>query len=159
MNRVVKSVATLVIALHLPVVAVVCADTNSAEIDRQATQIYQDVMSPFCPGRALNDCPSSKAHELKAKIRSQLEAGVPAERVLDDILAEYGEQYRAVPLYRGFGRVAWAAPVVFIMLGLGLALYVVARRSRAVVSDDGKKQAPLSDEMRRKIENELAKLE
>jgi hypothetical protein len=45
------------------------------------------------------------------------------------------------------------------MLGLGLALYVVARRSRAVVSDDGKKQAPLSDEMRRKIENELAKLE
>ena len=75
----------LIISLLL-VSGVVCADERSEALDREATNLYQQVFSPFCPGRSLNDCPSSKAAEVKDEMRAQLEAGKSSEAVLQEVL-------------------------------------------------------------------------
>ncbi len=136
------------------------------ELDRKANEIYQQVFSPFCPGRSLNDCPSSKAHELKRDMRGKLEQGVPPEVVLEEVFQQYGNQYRAVPQYAGFGKLVWWAPALFLTLGLVVAL-VIARGKRvkgflataAVVESSETSSAPVSPELKARIEAELARLE
>lgn len=100
-------------------------------LDAEAYRLYQQVFSPFCAGRSLNDCPSSKAHELKLEMRQKLEQGVAPEVILEDVIKRFGEQYRAVPLYSGFGKFVWLAPIAFLLFGAVLALGL-ARGKRAL---------------------------
>ena len=137
------------------------ADARSEALDKQAAELYQQVFSPFCAGRSLNDCPSSKAQELKAQMRSKLEAGVPPQTILEDVFRQFGEQYRTVPAYQGFGKLVWWVPVAFLVFGLFVALIVVlSRRSSRQVSTSQRTSAhstpPISDEVRAQIDKELS---
>jgi len=123
----------IVFVLFCALVAIapqVSADERKDVLDKQAYDLYQQVFSPFCPGRSLNDCPSSKAHELKLEMRAQLESGVPPQTILEGVFAKFGEKYRAIPAYEGFGKLVWWVPLGFLVLGLALACGLVGRRAR-----------------------------
>ncbi|MFN4897046.1 MAG: cytochrome c-type biogenesis protein CcmH [Pseudomonadota bacterium] len=149
------------------------AEVSQEDLDRRAYEVYQQVFSPFCPGRSLNDCPSSKAHNLKLSIREKLELGVPAEVVLEQVLQQYGEQYRAVPRYAGFGKLVWLVPFAFLALGAVIALIIARGKtlrpsSGAQVAggqeqnqpgDGGQPAKHVSEDLRRQIESELAQLD
>jgi cytochrome c-type biogenesis protein CcmH len=133
---------------------------RQAELDRQALAVYQQVMSPFCPGRALSDCPSSKAHDLKSEMRQKLEAGVQPDVVLAEVFAKYGDQYRAVPGFSGFALLAWLAPLVFLLAGLLLALRLAsARRSNTPPAGSTDVAPEISESMQREIDEELSRIE
>lgn len=106
--------------------------------EKEAVKIFQDVLSPFCPGRALQDCPSAAAGELKNDIRGKLAKGQPREQVMQSLFKEYGDQISAVPQTRGVGLLAWLAPFVFFWVGFGV-LVVWLRKGR-------KKSAPTRDD-------------
>ena len=143
-----------------PLCAQGSAPEDTAELDKRAFSIYQQVMSPFCPGRALSDCPSSKAHDLKAEIRARLEAGEDPGVVLEGVFSKYGDQYRAVPGYSGFAALAWLAPAVFLIVGLIIAVRLASRGQNANAKLDGKvESAELPDDLRLEIERELSKLD
>ena len=93
--------------------------------------VFTHFLSPFCPGRTLQDCPSKKATELKAEIRNRLNSGQTDEQVLNDLLKEYGEQYRAAPTIEGFGSLAWFVPLGFFLLGLGVVTRRIFKGSKA----------------------------
>ena len=142
---------------------------NREALDRQAAGLYQQVFSPFCPGRSLNDCPSSKAQELKIEMRQKLEEGVSPDAVLEQVFERFGEQYRAVPRYDGFGRLVWWAPIGFVALG-GLLALIIARGRKAGLSsklasnqqvkdDKSPSSKALSAEVKSEIERELAALD
>lgn len=145
----------VVIGLALASVAAtpVYSQPSGDELDRRSVQVYQQVLSPFCPGRSLNDCPSSKAHELKLEMRQQLEQGVPPEVVVEDVVRRFGEQYRAVPQYAGFGKLVWLVPLGFLVGG-ALWAFSLARGSRTGGSD-----VKISDDLKKEIEAELAGME
>ncbi len=142
------------------------AQTSREDIDRKAYNLYQQVFSPFCPGRSLNDCPSSKAHDLKAEMRRKLEQGVPPEVILEEVFAQFGDQYRTVPAYQGFGRLVWWSPALFVLLGAIVAL-VIARGRKSVQPTGPQKGGEMvhnpsgseQDELRKQIERELAALD
>ena len=134
-------------------------DERTEALDKQSYEMYQQVFSPFCPGRSLNDCPSSKAHELKAEMRTKLEQGVPEQEILNEVFARFGDKYRAVPLFEGFGRMVWLAPLAFLTLGFVIALGVVLRRKKTVSTLRRSPESVLSAEMEREIESELSKLD
>ena len=140
------------------------ADERTELLDKQSYELYQQVFSPFCPGRSLNDCPSSKAHELKLEMRAQLESGVPPQTILDGVFAKFGEKYRAVPAYQGFGRLVWWVPFGFVALGLAIACGLVVRRGK---QDRSAKPSPssthvtahISPDIQAQIERELSSLD
>ena len=135
------------------------ADERSDALDKQSYEMYQQVFSPFCPGRSLNDCPSSKAHEPKAEMREKLGQGVPQEQILGEVFDRFGDKYRAVPLFEGVGRWVWLAPICFLLLGLAVATGVAFRR-KGSVSDSTRGSVPgLSPELQRQIDDELSKLD
>ena len=88
--------------------------THSPEIEAMAGEIFGEVLSPFCPGRMLNDCPSGNASQLKEKIRTDLSSGKDREEILDELYAVYGTSIRAAPTTEGFGWFAWITPFAFL---------------------------------------------
>lgn len=135
------------------------ADERSEALDKQSYEMYQQVFSPFCPGRSLNDCPSSKAHELKAEMRAKLEEGVPREQILGAVFERFGDKYRAVPLFEGVGRWVWLAPICFLVLGLAVASTVAFRRKRSVSGATKGFTSGISPELQQQIDQELSKLD
>lgn len=135
------------------------ADANSEALDKQSYEMYQQVFSPFCPGRSLNDCPSSKAHELKLEMRQKLEQGVPPDQILQAVFSRFGDKYRAVPLFEGIGTMVWLAPIGFVVVGLALAVAVVLRRKKASSRTSSPQEARVSPELQRAIDEELSKLD
>lgn len=134
-------------------------DERSEALDREATNLYQQVFSPFCPGRSLNDCPSSKAAELKDDMRAQLEAGKSGEEILQGVFQKFGDQYRAVPKFAGVGILVWLVPVGFVALGLAIAVALSFRRRSPAAQSASLPEQRISAEEERRIQEELSKIE
>lgn len=149
-------VAAIVVFQNRPVV--------EASWERRAADMYQQVLSPFCPGRSLNDCPSSKAQELKTEMLTKLQSGASQDVVLEEVFAKFGEQYRAVPRNEGFGRMVWLAPALFIIIGAGVA-WGISRKSppreieSSVVKEPSSARSALSEKEREELERELSSLD
>jgi cytochrome c-type biogenesis protein CcmH/NrfF len=157
-----RSLTTFIVALVAAISVggpYLVADERSEALDREATNLYQQVFSPFCPGRSLNDCPSSKAGELKDEMRAELEAGKSPEVILNEVFQKYGDQYRAVPQFSGLGVLVWLVPIGFVAIGLAVAVGVsISRKKTASVAVSQNKPALSADEERR-IQEELSKLD
>ncbi len=137
-----------------------CQEISRAELDKSAYRVYQQVFSPFCPGRSLNDCPSSKAHDLKMELREQLAQGVSEPDVLEGVFAKYGDKYRAIPRYVGFGKLVWWIPLAFILLGGALVLRrATIKKQKAPSSASEEAMVLLNQELQEQIEQELSKLD
>lgn len=137
----------------------VVADERSEALDREATTLYQQVFSPFCPGRSLNDCPSSKAGELKDEMRAELEAGKAPEVILNEVFQKYGDQYRAVPPFAGVGMLVWLVPIGFVAIGLMVAFAVSSSRKKSATVSSRPTTSHLSEEDERRIQEELSNLD
>lgn len=111
------------------------AIAESAEVTTQANEIYGEVLSPFCPGRLLSDCPSGAASKLKTEIRTRLEAGDSKEEVIQHLYTLYGDEIRAAPEFKSFGMVAWLTPALFLFAGFGLIAYWLARNAATRETD------------------------
>jgi cytochrome c-type biogenesis protein CcmH/NrfF len=110
-----------------------------------------ELMSPYCPGRALSECPSPDAEKLRAWILAQEEAGRSRADVEAELFLQFGEQLRQAPKAEGVGLIAYAIPVAVFALG-GLIVAVFLRRgSRPAVA------APLA--MPQALEGEDEELE
>ncbi|MDQ3915566.1 MAG: cytochrome c-type biogenesis protein CcmH [Actinomycetota bacterium] len=92
-----------------------------------ANAVAQEVMSPYCPGVTLHDCPSSAAQEMRAEIVAWAEDGMSKDAILDRLEAEFGPSIRAVPPAKGSGLLAWLLPGLAVVAGAALAV-VLARR-------------------------------
>ena len=146
--------AFLLFNLLLIVNAPTLAQEFSSEVQKKTQSISTQVMSPFCPGRSLNDCPSSAASELKLKISSMLDEGKDSEQVLDELFNLYGEEIRAMPKKEGFGLFAWLAP--FFFLGTGFVFFLLWLKKHG--NQEKQKESPveLKPNMLKRIEKEVS---
>jgi cytochrome c-type biogenesis protein CcmH/NrfF len=119
-----RSVAGVVLAVFLGL------SPASAQQDPKAdaARIFDEVMSPFCPGLTLADCPSPQAFELRDQIATRLAAGEQPDAVVSDLVARYGVRILADPSNTRVGAVAWGTPIVVAVFG-ALALAAFVRRS------------------------------
>jgi cytochrome c-type biogenesis protein CcmH/NrfF len=88
------------------------------------------IKSPYCPGQMLETCPSSGGAMLRDSIQRMAEAGLSADSIVEVIIGEYGDQWRAQPLASGTGLWAWLLPPGALLVGLGVVGVVLVRRRR-----------------------------
>jgi cytochrome c-type biogenesis protein CcmH len=122
------------ITLSLALIILNCASSAAKELDpaleKEAYYIYDNTLSPFCPGRLLRDCPSSEAVKLKETVREMLEKGQNRDQIFEHIYSIYGEEVRASPPQSGFGLVAWLIPGAFLILGLAFLMLWLKTKTR-----------------------------
>ena len=111
----------LALSAALPGVA---ATGGAADV---ATDVSNNVMSPFCPGLTLHDCPSQAAVELRDRIERWARAGATRTQITARLKREYGPAIAATPPREGAGLVAWLLPAVMVAAGAALA-WGLARR-------------------------------
>ena len=154
------TLATLCLGLGAALSGSSAAEERAAPATPAAEEGYgyalaRELMSPFCPGRALSDCPSPDAATLRAWILVQAAAGRSREDVEAELLERYGEQLLAAPRARGFGLTAYALPVgAFVGGGAVVALFL-RRQTRRDRADPRPKTAPLSADLERLVDQEL----
>ncbi len=71
----------------------------SAFADAQdvARRVAQEVISPYCPGVTLHDCPSSEGDAMRREILDMAESGMSHDEIIDALVAERGEEILATP--------------------------------------------------------------
>jgi len=150
------AVSWLALALMAPVAFAESRD--AAEPQGWAWSYFNEVMSPFCPGRTLSACSSGQADTLRMWILVQEAAGRSQEDVHEELLAKYGDVVLSAPRAKGFGVTAYALPALFF-LGGGLIVVVFLKRqtrSAREAAATAATTAPLDPEIERAIDEELA---
>lgn len=105
-------------------VATAVAAEPAGEADPpRAQNLYRTVMSPFCPGRTLDDCPSPYAGEWRRDIRKWVQEGVSSEEIRKRLLARAPDKDLT-----GTPSTAWDAVLpISVTLGALLLLGILLR--------------------------------
>jgi len=108
------------------------------ELARQSRALSGQIMSPFCPGRTLSDCPSPNAAEQRDRIHSWLAAGVSEteikarlERELGQLMALNSDD-RISPTLSAVpeGAAGWIVPILVLIAGAAVLITVLVRLQR-----------------------------
>ena len=95
-----------------------------------AYQMANELMSPFCPGRSVADCPSPQAQTLRMWLIVQESAGRSRADVEAELVSRYGETILGAPRARGFGLTAYTIPVAAAVAGALLLSWFLRRQTR-----------------------------
>ena len=134
--------------------------------DSYGYDLARELLSPWCPGRTLADCPSPNAESVRMWILMQEAAGRTEDEVKADLLDRFGDEILGAPKAEGVGLTAYLAPATAFLVG-GCLVFVFLRRqtrqaqqARLLASDvleaDGP-DAPLDPELERLVDEDLAR--
>lgn len=117
--------------------------------------LSSELMSPYCPGRALPDCPSPQATELRRWIVDQARDGRTKDEVMSELLARFGEQMLQRPRAQGFGLAAYAIPGFGMLAGLGLLTFFLRRQRAATAPWPLPPPTPVDADLEREVDEEF----
>jgi len=135
------------------------AAQTAERVDREARKIFETVMSPYCPGRTIANCPSPDAADLQEAIRDALGEGQTPEQVKEDLFATFGDGIRSVPRASGFGLVAWVIPGAAILLGALLIARWMRKTGKELLAAPERAPSELDSERKARLDAALSDLE
>ncbi len=145
------------LAILPALVLLVGSPAPAVEESRWGYEIANELMSPFCPGRTLSDCPSPQAESLRMWILVQEASGRTRADVEAELYERYGDMMRPAPRPEGFGLTAYLIPVFLGLAGGGLLAIYLRRQTRAE-SAASEPVPPASDpELEQLVDEELAR--
>ena len=103
---------------------------HAAQPQFSMSDIETELMCPTCQTR-LDLSHSPAADRIRAYVEAKREAGWTKQQVKDALVADFGPAVLAAPPARGFGLVAWLAPIAIGVLGIAVALALIRRRRSA----------------------------
>ncbi len=146
------------------VAAAVVGSANAAAADsgvstaatRQAQDIAESMMSPFCPGLTLAACPSPGAAALQDELRLRLERGESEAAIVADVVERFGSRVTGVPATHGLAALAWVLPPI---AGAGILLLVRLLGVRRSSPDEQGGGPSIDAAMSARVDDELLQLE
>lgn len=149
----------LVCGLALLCAGPVAAEDAIVEPEGWAYKMAAEMLSPFCPGRTLAECPSPNAESLRLWIIMQEAAGRTQTDVEEELYARYGDDIRSAPRAEGIGLTAYALPIVAFVGGGGFLAWFLRRNTGGDDDDDDAPPPPavadVDPELLRQVDEEL----
>lgn len=146
--------------LLVPLVALLAGPALAVdEPEGWSYQLWNELMSPYCPGRSLAACPSGQADTLRMWVLTQEAAGRTKADVEEELYERYGDVILAAPRAEGFGITAYAIPVAAFAAGGLLVAVFLRRQTRGDQSPTAPQLAPepVDPELERLVDEELAR--
>jgi len=147
------------VLLSLISTPIAAQNQTDAVVERGAHRLFDEIMSPFCPGRTLATCPSPQAAEMRDEIKDRLRAGATDDDIWESLYAVYGDQVRSVPRASGFNLLAWALPGLFFLVGAAVLIRRMRRLHGVESEPTGKQTESLDPDLAARLDTELAELE
>ena len=129
------------------------------ESEGWAYDLANQIMSPYCPGRTLAECPSPQADTLRMWLIVQEAAGRDRAEVEAELIERFGDTILAAPRPEGFGLAAYLVPVLVFLAG-GVLVGALLRsytRMRPLPATGVAPVEPLDPELERQVDEELAR--
>ncbi len=145
-----------VLGLACLVVLTLSSTALGASPEQAATDLSNEIMSPFCPGVTLHECPSAEALRLRDRIETWFAAGMSRGEIFERLESEYGSGIRAVPPASGMGLIAWLVVAAAALGALATGAILVRRFSARSYPDQD--MPPMAPSDRQRIDDELARL-
>ena len=120
-----------------------------------ANDIAGEVMSPYCEGVTLHDCPSAAAADLRVQIEEWAESGWSRAQIMSELEDRFGPRIHALP-QESEGAAAWILPGIAVVAGIALVAVLARRWARRSVDDSS--DMPGDAGYRAEVERELAAL-
>ena len=128
------------------------------EQEQLVDELTHQLMAPCCWTASVAEHGSGQAPVLEAEIRDAVAAGQTGPEILDFYVAKFGERILVEPRRSGFNVLAYWIPWVALVLGLLLIVSFVRKRRHVPVTA-GAAASPSVDPYRRRVQEELERLE
>jgi cytochrome c-type biogenesis protein CcmH/NrfF len=131
--------------------------SRAAASEGWAYEMANELMSPYCPGRSIADCPSPQAQTLRMWLIVQEAAGRPRAEVESELVTRYGESILGAPRAKGIGLTAYLIPGAVVAAGAALLTWFLRWQTRtAATPNPTAPSAPLDPELERLVDEKLA---
>jgi cytochrome c-type biogenesis protein CcmH len=122
--------------------------------DQQVYAIAADLRCVVCQNLSVADSPSEMATQMRAIVRERLAAGETPAQVRQYFVERYGDWILLSPPRRGFTLMVWVAPLVAVLVGLGLVTRLVRRWTSRRRAAPPPVDPAMSERIRRELESE-----
>lgn len=117
--------------------------------------IVRNTLSPFCPGKTLDSCPSPKAGEWRRDIRAWVAEGIPEPEIRMRLQERVPDFDLSIPPVRS----GWVIPLVALVLST-LWLIIMALKFRSRRSNErGVEATRWEPRLDARLDEELARLD
>jgi len=109
------------------------------------------IMSPFCPGLTVSECPSRESASLRRTVNAMVASGRTNREIDAWVVANYGE----AALGRPRSLIAWIVPAAAVLGGLAIVLGRLTGRRPPATEPPGEPMDPISPELQDRLAQEL----
>jgi len=108
----------------------VVATPADSTLEARTTAVASALRCPVCQGESIQDSPAQLAQDMRAVVRDQLRAGKTPDEIRAYFVSKYGEWILLEPAMRGLNILLYAFPVILVVGGLALVVFLVRRWSK-----------------------------
>ena len=135
-----RATALLALALLLSAPLALAVDSSPPLPDPAMQQRYlaltHELRCMQCQNESLADSPVGLASDLRRDVRELMLAGRSDEQIRDHMVARYGEFILFRPRMNWRNAWLWSTPAVLMLIGLGIGVRVLRKRTRGVGPDE-----------------------
>lgn len=87
------------------------------EAEQILSELSNELMSPYCPGRTISSCPSEQARKLEDHILAEAKAGKSRDEIEHELVEQFGSQivgYAAQPIVLYGAAVAGLLGILYV---------------------------------------------
>jgi cytochrome c-type biogenesis protein CcmH len=139
--------------LALLLLAVVPATAGALTVN----EVAREVRCPTC-NTPLDVSSSPAASDMKQYIAQRIDRGWDKQRIIDGLVAEFGEGVLATPSKSGFDLIAWLVPGLAVLAGIVAAGVLAWTWSRRRPASTAAAPPPPTAEEARRLDDELRRL-
>jgi cytochrome c-type biogenesis protein CcmH len=135
-----RATALLALALLLSAPLALAVDSSPPLPDPAMQQRYlaltHELRCMQCQNESLADSPVGLASDLRRDVRELMLAGQSDEQIRDHMVARYGEFILFRPRMNWRNAWLWSTPAVLMLIGVGIGVRVLRKRTRGVGPDE-----------------------
>jgi cytochrome c-type biogenesis protein CcmH len=101
--------------------------------EARARALQKELRCLVCQGESLDESNASLAVDLRHLIRTRIKAGQSDKQIVEFLVSRYGDFILMEPPFEAGTYALWLTPFAVLMLGAGIAIWVVIRAKGRVV--------------------------
>ncbi|NIM99529.1 MAG: hypothetical protein GTO24_16090, partial [candidate division Zixibacteria bacterium] len=98
--------------LLFPNSAVVAHGLDEEALEKTASELYDSIMCPLCPGQTIAQSSSETSRQMRDLVLKKLRQGETKEEILEYFTSRYGQRIMAKPDKKGLNLMLWFLPFV-----------------------------------------------
>ena len=106
-------------------------------LEARTTAVASTLRCPVCQGESIQDSPSELAQQMRTLVRDRLRAGESPDQIKAYFVSRYGEWILLEPKMTGLNIALYALPVLLVVGGIVLIVFLVRRWTRPDEAGDG----------------------